>query len=294
MNTPIGVFDSGLGGLTVALELARELPQESLIYLGDTARCPYGPRSQQEIERFVLEIGHWLEKQKVKLVVIACNTATAAGLKLAQRSFKVPVVGVVQPGARAAIYASQNRKIGVIATKGTVSSGAYPRAIFELDAGAVVYSKAAQEFVELVEEGFGLEDDKSFAALEAQLDFSELPDKRAIIARQLSSFTEKGIDSLVLGCTHFPLLSKEISRVMGPQVRIISSAKETAREVRDILERRGALADSTEKPSTHEIYTTADNLKDFKLRASKIFPYEANYHKLALADLKLKQQYDII
>ncbi len=141
-SAAIGIFDSGLGGLTVAREIARVLPNEPLLYLGDTARCPYGPRDLAEVRRFVLEIGSWLERRNVKLIVIACNTGTAAGLSLAQRTFSVPVLGVVEPGARAAVQATTNRRVGVIGTEGTVRSGAYSQAVRALDAGVTVFSAA--------------------------------------------------------------------------------------------------------------------------------------------------------
>src|SRR5574340_1502428 len=145
---PIGMFDSGLGGLTVAGEIMRALPHESVIYFGDTMRCPYGPRDPAEVRRFVLEIGQWLTLRPVKMIVIACNTATAAGLALAQCVFDVPVVGVVEPGARAAVKATINRKVGVIGTVGTVDSGAYSTAVRALDAGVTVFSAAAPRFVD--------------------------------------------------------------------------------------------------------------------------------------------------
>ena len=142
-NAPIGVFDSGFGGLTVAREIAKALPEESIIYVGDSARCPYGPRSLSEVDGFVQQIGSWLVQRGVKLIVIACNTATAAGLAHAQQTFPVPVIGVVEPGARAAAHATRNKRVGVIATKATVESDAYTKAIRHLDAGITVFSTAA-------------------------------------------------------------------------------------------------------------------------------------------------------
>ncbi|HEY5276253.1 MAG TPA: glutamate racemase, partial [Coriobacteriia bacterium] len=152
-DLPIGVFDSGLGGLTVAGEIMRTLPHESILYVGDTARCPYGPRPQLEVRDFVLQIGAWLTRQHVKMLVVACNTGTAAGLAAAQRTFDVPVIGVVEPGARAAVKSTLNRRVGVIATVGTVESGAYSNAVRALDAGVTVFSVATPKFVEIVEQG---------------------------------------------------------------------------------------------------------------------------------------------
>ena len=152
-DAPIGVFDSGFGGLTVARELAKALPRESIVYLGDSARCPYGPRTLQEVDGFVQQIGGWLVDRGVKMVVIACNTATAAGLAHAQRTFPVPVIGVVEPGARAAAHATRNNRVGVVATKATVESNVYTRAIRHLDAGITVFSTATPRFVEIAEQG---------------------------------------------------------------------------------------------------------------------------------------------
>ena len=241
-NLPIGVFDSGLGGLTVASEIARALPDESILYFGDTARCPYGPRDLAEVRRFVLEIGSWLTGRGVKLIVIACNTATAAGLALAQRAFDVPVIGVVEPGARAAVQATVNRRVGVIGTVGTVNSGAYSNAVRALDAGVTVFSAAAPRFVDIVEDGLR----RGPGPLEDWLaDASGVfirPSFYELARDYLDPLKRSGIDTLVLGCTHFPLLSTAIGQVVGPRVRLISSAEETAREVAETLDRRGHLA----------------------------------------------------
>lgn len=156
-NLPIGVFDSGIGGLTVARELAAHLPEESILYFGDTLRCPYGPRALEEVERFSLQVSQWLVSQQVKLIVIACNSATAAGLKAVQRAVQIPVIGVIEPGARAAVQATTSRRIGVIGTVATIDSGAYTRAIRALDAGITVFSAATPRFVEIVEQGMRLD-----------------------------------------------------------------------------------------------------------------------------------------
>lgn len=277
MNTqPIGIFDSGVGGLTVAEELASQLPHESLLYLGDTARCPYGPRTQEEVAQFVLQICSWLERQGVKLIVIACNTATAAGLEQAQKYSKVPVLGVVQAGARAALFSSRNRRIGVIGTLGTIRSAAYEKAIHSLDAGAQVYSLVTQEFVDLVE--------KRFSGSYSLQETSEL------ISAGLTPFKSTEIDTLVLGCTHFPVLSEEISREMTDRVRIISSAQETALEVLEVLKRRHQLNSADFVPE-YKLYTTGDSLDDFKQLSSHIFsksPCSCEY--LSLDDLRAGQE----
>lgn len=256
-SSPIGIFDSGLGGLTVAREIARSLPDESLVYLGDTARCPYGPRDLSEVRRFVLEIGSWLERRPVKLLVIACNTATAAGLELAQRAFDVPVIGVVEPGARAAVQATRNRRVGVIGTAGTIESGAYSRAVRSRDAGVTVFSAATPRFVDIVEEGLRRDVGRVEDMLADAADVFIRPSFYELARDYLDPLKRSGIDTLVLGCTHFPLLSAAIGQVMGPRVSIISSAEETAREVADMLARRGELADGGRR-ARHAFATTGD------------------------------------
>ncbi len=259
-NLPIGIFDSGLGGLTVASEVTRALPHERIVYLGDTARCPYGPRDLAEVRRFVLEIGTWLEQRPVKLMVIACNTATAAGLALAQRTFDVPVIGVVEPGARAAVRATVNRNVGVIGTVGTIESGAYSRAARAIDAGVTVFSVATPKFVDVVEAGLRRGPGTLEEWLAESSDVFIRPSFYELARDYLYSLKRSGIDTLVLGCTHFPLLQAAIQQVVGAQVRLISSAEETAREVAETLELRGHLAppprDAT--PPAHHFATTGE------------------------------------
>lgn len=267
---PIGVFDSGVGGLTVAAELARQLPHESILYFGDTARCPYGPQDQREVAIFVHQIGTWLSQHDVKLMVIACNTATAAGLELAQRTFKVPVIGVVEPGARAAVHSTVTRRVGVIGTEGTIESGAYTKALRALDAGITVFSTKTPRFVEMVEEGLRLD---RGTLEEWMADSSHIFMRPAFteIARDyLIPVKRCDIDTLVLGCTHFPLLKPLISGVMGAGVNIISSSEETAREVRETLSRRGQLAPE-DAVGTYAFATTASNLEDFTRPGSRVF-----------------------
>lgn len=255
-SLPIGVFDSGLGGLTVAREIMRALPGESLTYFGDTARCPYGPRDRGEVREFVLQIGSWLSKRPVKLIVIACNTATAAGVSLAQRVFDVPVIGVVEPGARAAVKATVNRKVGVIATIGTVESGAYSRAVRALDAGVTVFSAATPKFVDVVEAGLRMDDGPLEDWISQTADVFIRPSFYEMARDYLDPLKRAGIDTLVLGCTHFPLLSAAIQQVVGPGVRMISSAEETAREVADTLAARDQL--SRDAVGVTEFFTTSD------------------------------------
>ncbi len=265
---PIGIFDSGLGGLTVAREVMRALPDESVLYFGDTARCPYGPRPLDEVRRYVLQVGAWLAERRVKLLVVACNTGTAAGLRAAQRVFDVPVIGVVEPGARAAVKATVNRRVGVIGTVGTVESGAYSEAVRSLDAGVTVFSAATPKFVDVVESGLrkgpgGLEEWISESA-----DVFIRPSFYEMARDYLDPLKRSGIDTLVLGCTHFPLLQTAIGQVVGPTVRLISSAEETAREVADTLAMRGHLAPAGTVPE-HDFATTG-SAEDFAQAGSRV------------------------
>jgi glutamate racemase len=256
-DLPIGIFDSGLGGLTVAAEVMRTLPHEQIVYFGDTARCPYGPRPQEEVRRFVLQIGAWLSRRRVKMLVVACNTGTAAGLEAAQRAFGVPVIGVIEPGARAAVKATRNRRIGVIATVGTVESGAYSRAVRALDAGVTVFSVATPKFVDVVEAGLRMGPGQLEGTLAEVSDVFIRPSFYEMARDYLDPLKRSGMDTLVLGCTHFPLLAPAIQQVVGPKVRIISSAEETAREVAETLAVRGQLAAPDARP-VHRFATTGD------------------------------------
>jgi glutamate racemase len=268
-NLPIGVFDSGLGGLTVAREIDRTLPNESLVYLGDTARFPYGPKDLADVRRFVLEIGTWLERTPVKLIVIACNTATASALTLAQRTFDVPVIGVVEPGARAAVMVTQNRRVGVIGTTGTIASNAYSDAVRAIDAGVTVFSAATPLFVDIVEEGGRRGPGRIEDILLESSDIVIRPSFYEVARDYLDPLKRSGIDTLVLGCTHFPLLETPIQQVVGPRVRIISSAEETAREVAETLARRGHLA-AEAGPGRLSFFATGDT-EDFNRFGSRVW-----------------------
>jgi len=221
-NSPIGVFDSGLGGLTVVRELIRQLPNESIVYFGDTARVPYGPKGEETIIRYSQDIATFLRKQDVKAIVVACNTATAHALPTLRAEQDVPVIGVIEPGARAAVAASRDGRIGVIGTRGTIRSRAYDKAITALDPDATVTSAACPLFVPLVEEGW--------------LDSEPT---RIVVRGYLEPFTRGKIDTLVLGCTHYPLLKTVIGETIGRDVRLIDSAQETAAETGRVLREQG-------------------------------------------------------
>jgi glutamate racemase len=220
MQKAIGIFDSGIGGLTVLKELAAALPRENTIYLGDTARVPYGIRSPGTVTRYSFENTQFLLAQEIKMLVVACNTASAVSLDAVKKEFPLPVIGVLEPGARAAAAATRTKKVGVIGTEATIGSGAYERAITRLDPGIEVISRACPLFVPLAEEGWV---DNDVAALVAE--------------RYLSFFRSTGIDTLVLGCTHYPLLKDVITRAVGPGVTLIDSARETAKEVASVLDK---------------------------------------------------------
>ena len=221
-RSPIGIFDSGIGGLTVARAVFEQLPRESTVYFGDTARVPYGPKSPETVRRYSLEILRWLLEQRVKAVVIACNTSTAHALETLQAESPVPVIGVIEPGARAAAEQADGRPIGVIGTAGTIASNAYAKAIHRVRGDARVEQKACPLFVPLVEEGW-----------------FEHPAAALIAGDYLAPLSAAGVGSLVLGCTHYPLLRPLLQRVMGPEVRLIDSGEETARVVASVLRERG-------------------------------------------------------
>ncbi|MDY4041674.1 MAG: glutamate racemase [Collinsella sp.] len=266
---PIGVFDSGLGGLTVARAIASALPAESIRYFGDTLRCPYGTRSEDEVRTFALEAARWLEAGDVKIIAVACNTATAAALPVLQRRLSVPAVGVIAPGARAAINGTRTRRVGVLATKLTVSNGAYAREIEERDAGVTVVSCAASNFVEIVERELATGAHVQERWLEDP-DVFDTPEVRAEVERTVRPLAEADIDTAVLGCTHFPLLAGPIRRALGPGVRVVSPAEETAAELTDILRRRAQLAPAGTTPE-HRFATTAENIASFAAAGSFIF-----------------------
>ena len=217
-SRPIGVFDSGIGGLTVAAELRRLLPNENIYYIGDTARVPYGGKSQGTIERYSVEISGLLLAEQAKMIVVACNTASALAIPALQSTQPVPVTGVILPGAKAAVATTVNGHVGVIGTRGTIRSGAYERAIHALAPEVRVTSRACPMLVPAIEEGW-LENDIT----------------DSIIARYLDALVGSGIDTLVLGCTHYPLLKSALARYLGSGIRLVDSAENCALAVRELL-----------------------------------------------------------
>lgn len=221
---PIGVFDSGVGGLTVVKELIRQLPHEDIVYFGDTARVPYGIKSKETVIRFSIENILFLFKHEVKFICVACNTVSSFALPEIKNHFRVPIVGVITPGAREAVYATRNKRIGVIGTKGTIKSRAYEDEIRRFDPKVKVTAVACPLFVPFVEEGWLTGDVVTSVAKE-----------------YLGPLKEGGVDTVILGCTHYPLLKNVISQVMGKNVTLIDSAKQVAIEVNKILSNEGLL-----------------------------------------------------
>ncbi len=241
MNQAIGIMDSGVGGLTVVKEVMRQLPNEMIYYIGDTARCPYGPRSAMEVKKFTWEMAQFLVAKGVKMLVIACNTATAVALEEIANELPIPVLGVIQPGARAALKESRNLHIGIIGTEGTIKSHAYEQAILSIHASVTLNSLACPKFVPLVES----------AEYQSQI-------AKKVVAETLQPLKGKQIDTLILGCTHYPLLGQVISDFMGKEVHVISSGDETASEVSAILDYKHLLRNEKKKP-VHQFFTTGSS-----------------------------------
>lgn len=240
VESAIGILDSGVGGLTVVREVFQQLPKEKVLYFGDTLRCPYGPRPSDEVRRFTLEIVRYLSGHPLKALVIACNTATALALDEVRRQVNVPVLGVVEPGARAAIKVSQQGRVGVIGTEGTIRSSAYERALKRIDPRLYVVSLACPALVPLVESGR-----------------EENENSRKILRESLAPLKKHRLDSLILGCTHYPLIASMISREMGSGVTLISSAEETTRELIGILSSHGLLRQGPARhPEEHHFFTS--------------------------------------
>lgn len=240
---PIGFIDSGVGGLTVVKEAMKQLPNEHIIYLGDTARCPYGPRPAEQVIEYTWQMTQFLLKKNIKMLVIACNTATAVALDEIKAALEIPVVGVILPGTRAAVKATKNHQIGIIGTKGTVKSGSYEQAIKTKVPEATVTSLACPKFVPIVESN-------QFQSSVA----------KKIVAETLIPLKHKKLDTLILGCTHYPLLKPIIQNVMGKQVKLIDSGAETIGEVSMLLDYFGIANTKRPKNREHLFYTTGSTV----------------------------------
>lgn len=262
-NASIGVFDSGVGGLTVAREIMRQIPNERIVYFGDTARVPYGSKSKDNIIKFSRQIIRFLQTENVKAIVIACNTASALALDEMQQEFELPILGVVKPGAKVAVETTANKRIGLIGTEANIRSGVYTRYIKSLDDEAKVFEKACPLFVPLVEEGW-LHDDITLQ----------------VASRYLEELKEKDIDTLIMGCTHYPLIRSTIRKVMGDKVNLVNPAYETAIELKNLLERDNlANKCDVDSPSSMYRFYVSDAEEKFKLFANSILPFDITMTK---------------
>lgn len=256
-DAPIGVFDSGVGGLTVAREIMRQIPNEKIVYFGDTARVPYGSKSKDTVTKYSKQIIRFLRTQNVKAIVIACNTASAYALDEIEKEIDIPIIGVVRPGAKVAAAATRNGKIGVIATEGTISSQIYSTYIKQIDSSVNVIGKACPLFVPLVEEGL-LKD----------------PVTDEIAMRYLSELIDIDIDTLILGCTHYPLIRSTVGKIMGDKVTLVNPAYETARELKELLEAEDLLNQKEIGLGENKYrFFVSDGAEKFKRFANSILKY---------------------
>ncbi len=255
-DAAIGIFDSGVGGLTVAREIMRLLPNEDIVYFGDTARVPYGSKSKETIIRYSEQIIRFLQTKNVKLIVIACNTASALALETVSKVVDIPVIGVVVPGARAAVEATGSKKVGVVATEATINSEIYTKVIQQDKPEIQVQGKACPLFVPIVEEGF------------AKHKIAE-----DVIDYYLSDMKESGVDTLILGCTHYPLLRTKIREYLGDSIHLVNPAYETALDVKRVLERDDIRNERVDGEAKHSFYVS-DLADKFKLFANTILPFD--------------------
>ncbi len=254
---PVGVFDSGVGGLTVAREIMRQIPNEKIIYFGDTARVPYGSKSKETITKYSRQIVHFLQEQQVKAIVIACNTASAYALDEIEKEIDMPIIGVVKPGAKVAAEATANGRIGVIGTEGTVGSRIYSTYINKINPDIKVIGKACPLFVPLVEEGLWQD-----------------PVTDEIATRYLSELIDCDIDTLILGCTHYPLIRSTVGKIMGEKVTLVNPAYETARELKELLEREKLLNEKAPGLGDNRYrFYVSDMADKFKTFANSILEY---------------------
>ena len=257
-TAPIGVFDSGVGGLTVAREIMRQLPEENVVYFGDTARVPYGSKSKNNIIRYSRQIIRFLRTKNVKAIVIACNTASALALDTVQREIDIPIIGVIIPGARAAVAETRNGKIGVLGTEATIRSETYTKVIRQLKPDAEVLGKPCPLFVPLVEEGF-----------------AKHKITQEVISIYLADMKETDIDTMILGCTHYPLLRSTVREIMGDSVNLVNPAYETAVELKRLLEEHQIMNDGEHREGElkYQFYVS-DAADKFKQFANSILPYD--------------------
>lgn len=257
---PVGVFDSGVGGLTVVKEIMCQIPNERVVYFGDTARVPYGSKSKETVTKFSRQDVNFLLSRNVKAIVAACNTASAVALDEIEKEIPVPIIGVVRPGAKAAVEATRNKKIGVIATEATIHSEIYTKYIQRIAPGTEIIGRACPLFVPLVEEGL-LED--------------SVTDE--IARRYLADLKGTGIDALIMGCTHYPLIRSTITRMMGENVTLVNPAYETARSLKKLLKEKNLLNDS--KMAVEHRFFVSDSADKIKTFANAVLPYEITMAK---------------
>lgn len=256
-SAPIGVFDSGVGGLTVAREIMRQIPNEKIVYFGDTARVPYGSKSKETVTRFSKQIVRFLQTHQVKTIVVACNTASAYALEELEKEIEIPIIGVVKPGAKVAAEVTRNGKIGVIATEATIGSRIYSQYIKRLNKDVTIYGKACPLFVPLVEEGLWKD-----------------PVTDEIARRYLTELIDIDIDTLILGCTHYPLIRSTLGRIIGEDVTLVNPAYETARELKELLAEKGLLNEEAPKLGENQYqFYVSDGAEKFKRFANSIIKY---------------------
>jgi len=236
----VGVFDSGVGGLTVLHECLVNLPHEDFVYLGDTGNFPYGPRSLADVRKLAFSAVQFLVEREVKLVIVACNSAAAAALPQLQAAIDTPIVGVVMPGARAAVQETRTRRVGLMATEATVRSNAYQKALHALDAGLEVFAMACPRLAPLIQEGDVFSEETETAARQC-----------------VAPLKQAQVDTVILGCTHYPLIAPMLRRLLGPRVALINSAEETAREVEEIMERKG-IGNTRDREGDYRFFATGD------------------------------------
>ena len=261
-NSPIGVFDSGIGGLTVAREIMRNLPMEKIVYFGDTARVPYGSKSKEIVIRYSRQIVRFLQSQNVKAIVVACNTASALALSTLEKEIDIPIIGVVKPGAKVAARTTVSKRVGVIATEATINSGLYTELIQKIDSEITVIGKPCPLFVPLVEEGWRKD-----------------PITEMVARRYLKELQTQNIDTLILGCTHYPLLRGLIGEIMGDHVQLVNPAYETSMALKQLLTEENLLNQGSVEEEFPYRYYVSDAAEKFKNFANSILPYDVERTK---------------